>query len=70
MLDILKIGIMSSVQRSELTVCTVAFPDYCKDDVNAKKKEGKKVQIITAVSILINDLHYNKYKCNVIHVLE
>lgn len=42
MLDILKIGIMSSVQRSELTVCTVAFPDYCKDDVNAKKKRSRK----------------------------
>lgn len=60
MLDILKMGIMSSVQCSELTVCTVAFPYYCKDDLNAKKinkkKEAKKVQINTTVSILIYDL--------------
>lgn len=41
MLDILKMGIMSSVQRSELTVCTVAFPDYCKDDLNAEKEVEK-----------------------------
>jgi len=34
MLDILKMGIMSSVQRSELTVCTVAFPGWleCKKE--------------------------------------
>lgn len=63
MLDILMMGIMSPVQRSELTVCTVAFPDYCKYDLNANK-EVKKVQIITAAPILIYDLLYDKAKCN------
>lgn len=38
MLDILKMGITFSVQRSKLTVCTVTFQDYCKWDVTKKPK--------------------------------
>lgn len=60
MLDILKMGIMSSVQCSELTVCTVAFPDYTAKITLVQKK----VQINIAVPILTYDLLYNKNKCN------
>ncbi len=38
MLDILQMGIMSLVQRSELPVCTVAFPDYTAMTLMQKKK--------------------------------
>ncbi len=40
MLDILQMGIMSLVQRSELPVCTVAFPDYTAMTLMQKKKKS------------------------------
>ncbi len=61
MLDILQMGIMSLVQRSELPVCTVAFPDYTAMTLIKKKK---KVLINIAVAILTYDLMYDKNKCN------
>lgn len=66
MLDILKMGITSSVQRSKLTACTVTFPDYCKQDVTKKPKrtDHHKVILTQMLPFLISDLLYNEDEYN------
>lgn len=61
MLDILKMGITSSVQRSKLTASTVTFPDYCKMDVTKRPKgtDHHKLVLTQLFLLLTSDLLYD-----------